>query len=87
MHTDATAAMGMSRRLGVGKIRHLDTALLWIQHKVRSGDVLLTKVPGPENCADCLTKNLDAPDMRRHLARMGLVIEQGRAASAPQISQ
>ena len=31
VRTDATAAMGMSRRLGVGKVRHLDTSLLWIQ--------------------------------------------------------
>ena len=31
LRTDATAAMGMARRLGVGKGRHLDTALWWVQ--------------------------------------------------------
>ena len=31
VRTDATAAMGMARRLGIGKVRHLDTGLLWIQ--------------------------------------------------------
>ena len=46
--TDATAAMGMARRRGVGKIRHLDAALMWIQQKVRSGDVGLCKVSGTE---------------------------------------
>ena len=86
MHTDATAAMGMSRRVGVGKIRHLDTALLWIQDKVRSGDVLLNKVPGPDNPADSLTKFLAYPDLQRHLARMSLVIEEGRADSAPRLA-
>ena len=86
IHTDATAAMGMSRRLGVGKIRHLDTGLLWIQDKVRSGDVGLCKVPGPENPADSLTKHLARPALLQHLARMNLVAEEGRAASAPQIA-
>ena len=81
--TDATAAMGMSRRLGISKILHLDTSLLWIQEKVRSGDVQLAKVHGPENCADALTTYLAAPDLRRHLAKMSLVIEDGRAATAP----
>ena len=69
LHTDATAAMGMSRRLGVGKIRHLDTGLLWTQDKVRSGDVGLSKVAGPENPADSLTKHLNGADVKRHMAR------------------
>ena len=84
--TDATAAMGMSRRLGIGKIRHLDTSLLWIQAKVRSGDVLLDKIAGSENPADALTKYLAGPQLRAHLARMGLVVESGRAASAPKVA-
>ena len=37
VRTDATAAMGMCRRLGVGKIRHLDTSLLWVQERIRGG--------------------------------------------------
>ena len=54
--TDASAALGMSRRLGVGKARHLDTSLLWIQHEFRNGNLLVEKVPGQHNCADMLTK-------------------------------
>ena len=46
LRTDATAAMGMARRLGIGNIRHLDTSLLWVQHAVRSGEVELETVPG-----------------------------------------
>ena len=86
LHTDATAAMGMSRRLGVGKIRHLDTGLLWIQDKVRSGEVGLSKIPGPENPADSLTKYLSGPDLQKHMAKLNLVVEEGRAASAPQLA-
>ena len=86
MLTDATAAMGMARRLGVGKIRHLDTALLWIQDKVRSGEVGLKKVLGVENPADSLTKFLSGPDLHKHILRMGLVMEEGRAETAPKLA-
>ena len=41
MKSDATAALGMARRLGVGKVRHLDTSLLWIQNKIRSNDIVV----------------------------------------------
>ena len=86
LRTDATAAMGMARRLGVGKIRHLDTALLWVQGHVRSGEILLEKVAGPDNPGDALTKYLSGPDLRGHLARMHLHFEEGRAQSAPQLT-
>ena len=67
LKTDATAALGMSRRLGVGKVRHLDTALLWLQTKVRSGDLMVSKIDGTANCADALTKYLDRSLLQRHL--------------------
>ena len=86
LRTDATAAMGMSRRLGIGEIRHLDTSLLWIQEKVRSGACPIDKVPGAENSADILTKHVDGPLLRFHLAKIGLVAETGRAESAPALT-
>ena len=86
LKTDATAAMGMARRLGVGKVRHLDTALLWVQGHVRSGEVLLDKIPGQDNPGDALTKYLSGPDLRGHLQRMNIFFEDGRPATAPQLS-
>ena len=86
LKTDATAAMGMARRLGVGKARHLDTSILWVQGHVRSGEVLLENIPGQVNPGDALTKYLSGPDLRGHLERMGLSFEEGRAASAPQLT-
>ena len=67
--------MGIARRLGIGKIRHLDTSLLWIQQKVRDKEVLLTKVPGKENPGDSLTKYLSGSDLAAHLPRMGMAVE------------
>ena len=84
--TDATAAMGMARRLGVGKIRHLDTSLLWVQQQVRTGDFTLEKVPGQENPGDALTQHLSGQELRGHNQRMHLELREGRAESAPQLT-
>ena len=37
IHSDATAAIGMARRRGLGKVRHLAVADLWIQHNAPHG--------------------------------------------------
>ena len=76
----------MSRRLGIGKIRHLDTSLLWVQQAVRTGQVDLHKVLGTSNPGDALTKYLSGPDLAQHISRMGLKYEAGRAQTAPQLS-
>ena len=84
--SDATAALGMSRRLGVGKVRHLDTSLLWIQSKVRDGELTVGKILGADNPADILTKHVDAATLRKHLGSIGMEYESGRAESAPELS-
>ena len=53
---DATAAIGMASRRSTGKVRHLDVSHLWIQERIRNGDVLVTKVAGADNPADAMTK-------------------------------
>ena len=83
--TDATAAIGICRRRGLGKIRHLATADLWVQDRVRRGDFKLTKVLGTENPADMLTKHISRDVMLRHMERVGIYAESGRAKSAPTI--
>ena len=83
--TDATAAIGICRRRGLGRIRHLHTADLWIQDRLRKGDFKLTKVLGTENPADMLTKHISRDTMLKHMERMGLKAETGRAKSAPTI--
>ena len=55
--TDSEAAIGISSRQGLGKLRHLDTHTLWIQHAVRSGRIDLRKVLGEANPADLFTKH------------------------------
>ena len=84
VHSDATAAIGIARRRGLGKLRHLDVEDLWVQHKVRTKAIDLVKVLGTSNPADIFTKYVEEPLLIKALAFMNLHTEAGRAASAPQ---
>ena len=59
VHSDATAAIGIARRRGMGRIRHLDRSDLWIQEKIRTKAIELLKVLGTDNPADAFTKYVD----------------------------
>ena len=83
VHTDATAAIGIARRRGLGKIRHLDTSDLWVQEKVRSGQIELVKVLGSDNPADMMTKYVERPILTKMIAKSGMIALSGRAKCAP----
>ena len=85
VHSDATAAIGIAKRRGLGRIRHLHTADLWVQEKIRNGHVELLKTPGKENPADLFTKYVDRTVIEMAMKRMDLVFRDGRSAIAPQI--
>ena len=84
--SDASAAIGIARRKGLGRVRHLDVADLWIQDKLRAGEFALRKVAGTVNPADMLTKYVERPVCRGHLERLNMSFEDGRADSAPQLT-
>ena len=44
--TDAAAAVGICRRRGLGKVRHLAVADLWVQDRLKKEDFFLHRVPG-----------------------------------------
>ena len=83
--TDATAAIGICRRRGLGKVRHLATADLWVQDRIRKGDFTLVKVADAENPADMLTKHVGKSLFTKHMAALGLSYELWRTANAPAI--
>ena len=85
MYTDATAAIGICRRRGLGKVRHLHVSDLWIQDRLKRGDFTLTKVAGSDNPADLLTKHVSRELMLKHMMAMGLSSEDGRAGLAPSL--
>ena len=84
--TDVTAAIGMVEREGLGKVRHLAVADLWVQEKRRAGAIEYRKVDGKANPADALTKGIDAESMSRHLHFMGFVECDGRNRLTPELT-
>ena len=56
--TNSSACKGIFQRTGLGKIRHIDVAILWLQDLVRKGKIQMSRIPGKENTADLLTKYL-----------------------------
>jgi len=82
--TDSTATIGICSRDGLGKLRHIDTKCLWLQHQVRRGKVEIRKVKGTENPADIFTKHLsNASTVEALLALFGCHYRDGRPAGAP----
>ena len=71
MKSDASAAIGITRRLGLGKVRHLSTGDLWIQQRVHQGRIEVGKLPGSENPADAMTKALDRGRLDQLMQRLG----------------
>ena len=64
VYTDSASARQFLARQGLGRLRHLDLRLLWLQDLVRSHQLRLSAVPGPENLADLQTKALKADRIR-----------------------
>jgi hypothetical protein len=59
LHSDASAAIGASQRLGAGKrMKHLEIQDLWIQQLVRNKILTIKKVSTHENPSDILTKHV-----------------------------
>ena len=53
--SDASAAVGITQRLGLGKVRRLAVSDLWMQGRVRDGSIVIEKAPGEDNVSDPTT--------------------------------
>ena len=84
--TDSSAALSMTGRIGAGKIRHLDTSMLWVQQKQMRGEVEFRKVPGSKNVAYLWTNNVDQGVRNRHMQQIGFRYEEGRAKGAVELN-
>ena len=72
VYVDSNAALAVTARRGVGKLRHVRIGDLWVQEAAANGDVSYRRVPGNTNPADLLTKHLLHPLMHAHVHRLGL---------------
>ena len=79
LYADSTAALGIAKRKGAGKMRHININTLWIQGVQDSDNVEFQKVLGTENPADLMTKYLTRDTINKHMLTMGQEIREGRA--------
>ena len=86
LYADASAALGIIQRIGLGKVRHLETNSLWIQQACRTKIIQYLKVPGEHNPADVLTKHLAEDPRKKHISFIGLQLLAGRPAAAPKVT-
>ena len=75
--TDSAACRGICQRLGVGRVRHLQCAILWVQQAVRNKQLAVASVSGAENPADVGTKPLTGSRIRELLYTMGCIEPDG----------
>ena len=80
---DAVAAIGIVRRQGLGRIRHLAVADLWIQQRSKDGSVSYEKLDGTKNTSDILTKAVEGEVLNRHMEAFGLEFAEGRHEDTP----
>ena len=55
---DASAALGVVERKGLGRLRHVHTNFLWVQSRAADKSIKFEKEKGCDNPADSLTKNV-----------------------------
>ena len=83
VHAESAVSIGICRRSGIGRARHLAVGQLWVQEKLREGCFPLRKVVGTANPADLFTTSLKGNTLRQHLEALEVWQEVGRAESMP----
>ena len=78
IYMDATAGVAIGSRRGLGRVKHIDTVFLWVQHLVTEGRIKLGKVSTEDMLADALTKHVLEATMVRMIGRMAFTFSTGR---------
>ena len=76
---DSTAALGVVKRRGCGKMRHVKVGMLWVQEKQETGELQYAKVRGTDNPADLMTKNVNTALADKMTGILGQRFVDGRA--------
>ena len=81
--SDAVAAIGIVKRQGLGRVRHLAVGDLWVQQRSKKGEVKYTKLDGKANTSDMLTKAVERDIIDKHMKTLGLEFRAGRNSNTP----
>jgi hypothetical protein len=87
MFSDASAALGMIQRQGLGKVRHIDCGYLFVQNLNAEKVIRFAKVAGTDNPADMCTKGLASDLISKYVERANTWFAEGRPLMCPQIAQ
>ena len=78
MRTDASAAIGVIRRQGAGRVKHLQIKQLWLQEKARDEEIKFVKISRVVNFSDLMTHHWNEKDGKAHLGGMSAEIRGPR---------
>ena len=84
VESDAVAAIGIVKRQGLGRVRHLAVADLWVQQRAKEGEVAYVKLEGKKNTSDMMTKAVEREVIMRHMQALGLQMRSGRHEATPE---
>ena len=77
-YTDSSACRRITNRQGVGRVKHLQIRLLWLQAAIREGKLTVHAVGTKENTADLGTKPLSTRRVKYLLNMIGMCSSEGR---------
>ena len=83
---DASAAVGIASRRGLGKQRHIELNELWLQDQIARGRIAIRKVDGRVNFSDSLTKFCAADRIIQTIHCTGHYAAIGRHPLMPKLS-
>ena len=83
MFSDASAALGIIQRQGLGRVRHVDCSFLFVQDLNARETIQYGKVAGSENPADLGTKGLAFDAISKHVAFVEAEFRCGRPELCP----
>ena len=83
--SDASAAIGIAHRRGLGKTRHIQVQNLWVQEEIAEGRLAVKKVHTHKNPADIMTKAVPHDTMYAHMKSLDFQVDDTRAVTAPEL--
>ena len=75
---DASAALGVVQRQGLGKLRHVDCNFLFVQRLNAERTVRFVKVQSANNLAELCAKSVSQEVLEKHVAATGGEFRTGR---------
>ena len=80
VYTDSLAALGVVKRRGNGKMRHIRVGMLWVQEKSENGELKFKKVAAAEHPGDMMTKHVPMKIAEKLQQVIGQSFEDGRSS-------